>query len=280
MPPSSKGTPTPKSKPAQRKTLRKPASSKRKRKQRKLNLPWWSVAAAIAAVVLAVSLPYWIATADHSVGAPVPEGGYRHYAVDLSHHNKDIQWDSLRIVIDRQGRTSKDILRSREILPVSQVFLKATEGESMKDDRFDEYWAQAARVGIPRGAYHFFRTSKDPLLQAQNFISAVTLTHADLPPVLDVETIHSGCTPEELNRKALTWLKTVEAHYGRKPMVYTNDKFALDILSEDITGHYPLWIARYNSAPPRTSGWSRWQFSDKAVVYGIRGYVDLSVIQK
>ena len=176
-----------------------------------------------------------------------------------------------------QGDVDMAVLKEQG---VQFIYIKATEGVGHTDERFAENWAHAKEAGLARGAYHFFRTSKDPLLQAQNFISAVTLTHADLPPVLDVETIHSGCTPEELNRKALTWLKTVEAHYGRKPMVYTNDKFALDILSEDITGHYPLWIARYNSAPPRTSGWSRWQFSDKAVVYGIRGYVDLSVIQK
>lgn len=280
MPPSSGSTPIRANNPGRKKTVRKPASGKKKKQaQRKLNLPWWVVGAVLAAVALAISVPYWIEAGDHSVGASVPEG-YLHYAVDLSHHNKDIQWDSLRVVIDHKGRTSKDILRSREIHPVSRVFLKATEGVSMKDDRFDEYWAQAARVGISRGAYHFFRTSTDPLLQAQNYISAVTLAHADLDPVLDLETIHSGCTPEELNRKALIWLKAVEAHYGRKPMVYTNDKFALDFLSADITEHYPLWIARYNSAPPLTPGWSSWQFSDKAVVYGIRGYVDLSVIQQ
>ncbi len=257
----------------------KKKTARKKGGKRKLKLPWWGVAAAVAGVLLATLLPYWIAAGDPVSGAAVPEG-YRHFTVDLSHHNKEVVWDSLRVVIDRKGRSSKDVLRSREIYPVSEVILKATEGVSMKDDRFEEYWAEAGRVGIPRGAYHFFRTSTDPLQQARNYMETVSLSHKDLAPVLDLETLHSGCTPEEVNRKALIWLKAIESHYGRKPVVYTNDKFALDILSKDITEHYPLWIARFNSDPPRTPGWKRWQFSDKAVVYGIRGHVDLSVIEQ
>ena len=38
-----------------------------------------------------------------------------------------------------------------------------------------------------------------------------------------------------------------------------------------------MWIARYNREKPRFSGWTLWQFTDKAVLYGVSGYVDLSV---
>jgi len=256
-----------------RKTIRK----RKKKKDRKFTLPWWVAAVSLAVLALAILVPHWIENGDHTTGAPVPPG-YRHYTLDISHHNKEIVWDSLKVIIDRDGRTSKDVMAAREILPLTQVIIKATEGLTLKDDRFQEYWAEAGRVGITRGAYHFFRTSTDPLQQARNYIETVALTHKDLAPVLDLETLHNGCTREELNRNALTWLQTVEKHYGRKPVVYTSDKFARDILLADITEHYPLWIARYNPEPPLTAGWIRWQFSDKAVVYGIKGYVDLSVL--
>ena len=81
-----------------------------------------------------------------------------------------------------------------------------------------------------------------------------------------------------LNRRALTWLKAVEKHYGRRPVVYTSDRFALDILSSDITEHYPLWIARYGGKTPDSPACTMWQFTDRAVIHGIRGYVDLSVV--
>ena len=77
----------------------------------------------------------------------------------------------------------------------------------------------------------------------------------------------------------LVWLKTVEKHYGRTPIIYTSDSFARDILSPEITNHYPMWIARYNQKEPKFKSWTMWQFTDKAVLYGVSGYVDLSVIR-
>ena len=40
-------------------------------------------------------------------------------------------------------------------------------------------------------------------------------------------------------------------------------------------------IARYNKKEPRFAGWTMWQFTESAVVYGANGgYVDLSVIKQ
>ena len=149
----------------------------------------------------------------------------------------------------------------------------------MVDKRFREYWKEAGTRDFKRGAYHFFRSSKDPVKQAKHFISTVSLRHKDLPPVLDVETMHASCTKQELSDKVLVWLKEVEKHYGRKPIVYASDSFARDILSKEITDNYPMWIARYNRKEPRFQGWIMWQFTEEALVYGANGgYVDLSVI--
>ena len=164
------------------------------------------------------------------------------------------------------------------VFPVSSVILKATEGEKFTDRRFSEYWEEAGKRDYPRGAYHFFRSSRHPEKQAQHYISQVKLRHSDLPPVLDVETMHEGCTKQELNEKVLVWLRTVEKHYGRTPIVYTSDSYARDILSPEITQRYPMWIARYNRNEPKFKPWTMWQFTDKAVLYGASGYVDLSVI--
>ena len=213
-----------------------------------------------------------------SEGAPVPDGA-RSFCVDLSHHNTGIVWDSLKVVVDRSGHTTKDLLHAKSIYPVTTVILKATEGEKFTDRRFEEYWEEAGKRNYPRGAYHFFRSSRNAEKQAAHYISKVKLRHSDLPPVLDVETMHEGCSKQELNEKVLVWLKAVEKHYGRTPIVYTSDSYARDILSPDITQHYPMWIARYNRKEPRFDSWTMWQFTDKAVLYGASGYVDLSVIK-
>lgn len=256
----------------------RPVHKRRKKSSKKVLSPWW-VAGAFCLVLAAVLLPHFMAERNPETGAHVP-GGYRHFVVDISHHNpREVKWDSLKVVLDAQGRTSRDIAGAKAILPLSHVVMKATEGVSHRDRHFEAWWADAGRAGFSRGAYHFFRSSKDPADQARSYIGRVTLTHRDLPPILDIETVHSGCTRDELNRKALQWLQAVEKHYGRRPIVYTGDSFAQDWLTADITSHYPLWIARYNESPPCTADWKWWQFTDQAVVYGVSAYVDLSVIK-
>ena len=106
------------------KKLQAKKPSKRRKKTVKRRLSPWIVATALSAVLLAVLLPYIRSGRFAETGAPVPKG-YHSYCIDLSHHNGTaIAWDSLRVVIDARGRTSKDLLGAREILPVSRIYLK------------------------------------------------------------------------------------------------------------------------------------------------------------
>lgn len=260
----------------------KAKGSPRKPVRRKKTTRWkvspWLVLAALLTLGCLVFYPYYRHGRFAATGAKVP-GDVREFCLDISHHNEGIVWDSLLVLVDSRGYTSRDLLHAKKVLPVTRIVIKATEGEKMVDSRFDTYWKEAGARKYTRGAYHFFRSSKDPAKQAAHYIKHVRLRHSDLPPILDVETIHAGCSKEELNRKVLIWLQTVEKHFGRTPIVYASDSFAHDILSREITGHYPMWIARYNDNPPKFQSWAMWQFTDKAVLYGISGFVDLSVIQ-
>jgi len=258
------------------KPVRKPA--RKKKADRRWKISPWLVAGLVLLVAAGVLYPYIRYGKFASEGASIPDGTHA-FCVDLSHHNSGIVWDSLKVVVDRTGHTTKDLLRAKSVYPVSSVILKATEGEKFTDRRFAEYWEEAGKRSYSRGAYHFFRSSRNPSKQAQHYISKVKLRHSDLPPVLDVETMHEGCSKKELNEKVLVWLRSVEKHYGRTPIVYTSDSYARDILSPEITQHYPMWIARYNRKEPQFQSWTMWQFTDKAVLYGASGYVDLSVIK-
>ena len=148
----------------------------------------------------------------------------------------------------------------------------------MKDKHFNTHWKNAGKHDIRRGAYHFFRSSKDAKQQAMHFIQTVgPLSKEDLPPVLDIETIHKGCSRKTLNEKALTWLRTVESHYGRKPIIYSSAAFIERNLYKEIRENYPIWVAHYGAPRPRCDKWHIWQFADNATVYGIAGEVDLNV---
>ena len=237
----------------------------------------WIVIAIILLTGLIISWPS-IRHRSHGEdkGAIVPKGAYV-YGIDISHFQTHVEWDSLMVLTDGSRRTMRSMSMAKDIRPVSYVFIKATEGSSMKDKHFRKHWKEAGKKDIRRGAYHFFRSSKDPREQAENFIKTVgELRYKDLPPVLDIETIHSGCSHKTLNDKALTWLKIIEKHYGRKPIVYSSASFIEDILCDEIKGNYPIWVAHYETDTPRYKDWDFWQFTDKAVVHGIDGYVDLN----
>lgn len=258
-----------------------PAKQKRRRKRRrKISVNSWSMACVILFLLALICIPYIKDKASKDKGSRIPIGAYA-YGIDISHYQPEIVWDSLMVLTDRNGRTIRSATKAKEIKPVSFVFIKASEGISLKDKHFDGYWECAGKSGIKRGAYHFFRSSKDPVLQAENFIRATgKLHHDDLPPVLDIETMHRGCSKDELNRNALIWLRTVEKHYGRKPIVYSSAHFIRDNLNNEITDNYRIWVAHYEKSCPDYKEWDIWQCTDRGVIYGIKGHTDINVCRK
>lgn len=256
---------------------------RKKRKPKKVNIGVWTAVGIAASVILVLAVMFISQSGGggHETGAKVPPGDWR-YGIDISHHNAgDIVWDSLYVLTDKRGKTIRDHHLAKDIRSVSFVFIKATEGVSMVDKDFKRNWQDAGRSGLRRGAYHFFRSSKDGEAQARLFIKTVgDLRFKDLPPVLDIETIHRGGSMKKLNEEALKWLETIEGHYGKKPIVYTGSSFARDWLSKRITDNYPVWIAHYEKDRPDFDGWTFWQFTDKAVVKGVPGPVDLSVMKR
>lgn len=261
---------------------KKKAVQKRKKRRKPIKIKVTAyILSAVFIVLMAlaalIAKPYIKERHIVDKGAAVPSGYYC-YGIDISRYQSYIEWDKIKVLTDAQGRSTNSVNQAKDIRNVSYVFIKATEGNSFKDKYFKKHWKNAKKSGIRRGAYHFFRSSKDAETQARHFIRTVgELSADDLPPVLDIETIHKGCSYKILNDKALTWLKTVENHYGRKPIVYSSAKFINDILCKEIKENYPIWVAHYGAPAPRCPRWHIWQFADDAVVYGIDGYVDLNV---
>ena len=237
-------------------------SRKKKVKKKTVKVSPLAALGVSAGLILAIFLVacLWPRGSSSERGSRVPPGTWR-YGIDISHNNSGpIVWDSLYVMTDKKRRTVRNPFEANDIKPVSFVVVKATEGASFKDPDFKDNWRQAGLSGIKRGAYHFFRSSKDGEIQARNFISTV------------------GCSKQLLNERALQWLSTVEKHYGKKPVVYASSSFIKDNLSKEISGNYPIWVAHYVKSRPSHDSWIWWQFTDKAVVKGVPGPVDLSVM--
>ncbi|MCP2042925.1 glycoside hydrolase family 25 protein [Pontibacter sp. HSC-36F09] len=180
--------------------------------------------------------------------------------IDVSKWQKDVDWDQIRDA------------------DVTFAFVKATQDDYRLDPYFARNWAETKRVGIKRGAYHFFIPAAPVQGQIEMFINTVELHEGDLPPVLDVEVIEKHTSPADMRKNMRIWLEAVTAHYGVKPIIYTNQNFYRRWLQ----GHfkdYHFWIARYNTIEPdihHEDKWLFWQYTDTGRLSGVNAAIDLN----
>ncbi|RNI32283.1 lysozyme [Rufibacter immobilis] len=193
------------------------------------------------------------------VSARTFTGEYLH-GIDVSRYQKEVDW-----------RNVKDS-------NINFAFIKATEGDFLKDPYFDRNWEHSRQHGIKRGAYHFFLPWVDADQQLAHFKRNVVLQPGDLAPVLDIETFAQDVSDAQMRQNIRRWLEGAEAHYGVKPIIYTYQGF----YDRKLRGHfagYRFWIARYKNEEPSTHPSDKmafWQYSEKGIVNGIEAPVDVN----
>ena len=105
-----------------------------------------------------------------------------------------------------------------------------------------------------------------------------------LPPVLDLEwNAQSRTCPRRLPRgEALAMVKVMlqemEAHTGKRPIIYTDVTFHRDVLEGELPG-YPHWVRSVAAEPHERYAnrpWLMWQYSAAGRVPGIPAAVDLN----
>lgn len=190
--------------------------------------------------------------------------------IDVSHWQGEIDWAK----IAKSG--------------VKFTFIKATEFPDRRitvfvDQNLKKNIQGAQQNNILWGAYHFFRTHIDPVIQAQVFCQTVGLFNS-LPPVIDLEAAGSKGAP--LNAKVLAFVQEVQRITNRTPIIYTSGGFWRSYMlfnrrtDTDWAQAYPLWLAQYTSNWPSIpypwASWDFWQYSSNGRLPGIPGAVDLN----
>ena len=170
------------------------------------------------------------------------------------------------------------------------VAAKATEGIGYVNPDCDRVVQDALAAGQGVGVYHFAHTENNAVAEANYFIDNTRgYIGKGIVPILDWE----PSAPWDTGW-ALTWLRTVEAAWSTKPIIYMNQSTENSYNWDSVVaGDYGLWIAAYTlgytpiygfnppASQPTLYHWPfavAWQYTSTGYVGDWGGALDLSVV--
>lgn len=236
------------------------------KKSAKKKILWMAGIFSLAAAVIATGT--LVLRKDLKIN-PLLAQNYEVHGVDVSHYQGTIDWETL----------------SQQNLDFAVI--KATEGSTHIDDRFEENWQAAEQTHLYLGAYHFFSFDSEGDRQAASYIDTVGNLDGKLAPVVDVEYYgNKKSNPParaDVVKNLGALLDALEQHYQIKPIIYTT----FTVYNEYIKGEfeeYPLWVRSIYCPPEVLFGnkWSFWQYMDTAMLDGYAGdekYIDVNVFR-
>lgn len=178
--------------------------------------------------------------------------------IDVSKYQGTINW--------------KKVAKSKK---VKFVYIRATEGTSIKDPRYKANIDSARKHNIYVGSYHVYSSKTTAYQQFANFKSVVSKKKQDLIPVLDIEGHHSG---NLYMARVDKLLELMEKEYGVKPMIYTSEKVYHEHFAGKRYRSYHIFVAKYKGTP--AIRYTLWQHSKTGRISGISGDVDLDKFHK
>jgi lysozyme len=192
-----------------------------------------------------------------------PRWRYPVRGIDISHHQGVIDWERVK----GEG--------------INFVYMKATEGGDHKDREFPDNWQAASRIGMVKGAYHFFTFCTPGSEQAANFCAMVPVEPNTLPPAIDFES-SGNCKArpkkDTVLKELTVFIRALEKRYGQSPILYvTYDSYEAYI--KGVFPAYHVWIRDIFRKPHISDrlSWTFWQYAHRGRVEGIKGLVDLNV---
>jgi lysozyme len=145
------------------------------------------------------------------------------------------------------------------------VYIKVSQGTSIKDKAAEQYVNTASADGLPIGLYHFYTPQDDPDAQADNFLAELKKRRWELPPMIDCEEF-LGSIPDDYADRVYKFASKIREATKVQPVIYTITPFAEKHL--DRRFHlFPVAIARFSteSKPNLPEWWSNflfWHYND------------------
>ena len=183
--------------------------------------------------------------------------------IDLSHYNIAYDWSKV---------------------DAKFVYVRATMGNDIKDNRYNIHRKAAVRRKIPMGAYHFLTAKTSAKEQFANFASVVNREHIQLRPMLDIEesdywSAPKGFSDDDAHNFVREWCDLCKKKYGIAPIIYTTEKLYQRYKMGKGFFDCIWWVANYYNNIPNYEKrciipFTLHQYSHKKNVEGFYGFVD------
>ncbi len=204
----------------------------------------------------------------YSYGSEIPQS-YPILGIDVSHYQGDVNWEQ---VSDMNVKNDS----------IQFVYIKATEGISVKDDKAEYNVQQARENGVDAGFYHYFIPTESATKQADFFIDQAYKFNYNLKPVIDIE-VDEGFSSKRLLDSITIYMNRIEERIDERPLIYTYSNFYKSHFeSSALASEELFWIAQYNVDCPlmNLDNVLAWQFSESGTVSGINENVDLNIAKE
>lgn len=196
-----------------------------------------------------------------------------HLGVDLSYHNKSVDFDALAA-------------SGVEFVMLRCGYRGYTEGGLVKDEKFDEYAAEANRVGLKLGVYFFTQavTMEEARDEAEFVIDLIKDYDISYPVAIDTEHVpDSGARTneneisDELRTQMITEFCKRVSEEGYYPMIYASENWMRRNMDLSKLTEYDFWVPQYLDENDFLFDFTIWQYTEAGYAPGIDGEVDLDI---
>ena len=198
--------------------------------------------------------------------------------IDVSKHQGNIDWTKVK--------ASKKI----DFVMIRSAYRGYTEGKIYEDTQFLNNVKGAYKNGIKVGLYFYSSAiNEGEAVEEANYVlnqinKYGIKNHINYPIVIDVEdfegTRNYHLTSEQRTKNVKAFCETIK-NAGYIPMVYSYTYFLQSRLNMNELSNFDVWAADYSGKVNYYTGkYTMWQYTDKGIVDGITGNVDLNYCYK
>ena len=196
-----------------------------------------------------------------------------HLGIDLSYHNEMVDWDKLATT-------------GVEFVMLRCGYRGYTEGGLVKDEKFEEYAAEANRVGIKLGVYFFTQaiTKEEALEEADFVLDLIKDYQIDYPVAIDTEYVSDESArtntteieDEDRSEFLIAFCERIKEE-GYYPVIYASENWMRRDMDLELLNQYDFWVAQYQEENDFLYDFTIWQYTEEGSIPGIDEAVDLNI---